>query len=163
MPKSKKSMQAVTFTQPMKVEVRPIRMTRAPSLAYLDVNRLNRAAKAEFEVGHIVTGKKRRTVRATVRNGMVVGLRIEGCAGCKSVTMSPPLRELVAAARRRVDPKASPLRPIRVREFLADPEIETSHCFLFCFIWFCVLCCRCCSEVDDGTGCVILDAYENRL
>jgi hypothetical protein len=126
MAKPKANRKIVPFKYEMTVEVRRLRLERSALLAYLDVEKLSRATKAEFEVGHVVAGRKRFSVRATVRKGIVTGLRSEGCcANCKTAKMSPQLRELLATARRRLDPTGGrPFRPIPVRQIFDDIPIQ---------------------------------------
>jgi hypothetical protein len=146
MPKGKD--RKVVFQYPMEIEVRPLKIHRASSLAYLDAEKLSRAAKTEFDVGHVVVGATRRSVRATVRKGIVTGIRVEGCADCKPVEMSPQLRQLLMEARRRVNPRGPrPWRPVSVREYLASQHDVEMDCFYICFRpFFCIWCCRTESE-----------------
>jgi hypothetical protein len=57
---------------------------KAPSLAYLDLHKLSKAAKAEFEYGTFTVGKAKRTVNALVKKGMVIGLEIADCDDCRN-------------------------------------------------------------------------------
>ena len=77
------------FRYPMRVEVRRPKFVRSASLAYIDAARVARAACAEFEVGHFDAGCCRKAVLAVVRRGMVTALRVEACAECKPVRLTP--------------------------------------------------------------------------
>lgn len=160
MAQSRRAGQAVVVRQTVELEVRRVDFKRAPSVAYLDVTKLSRARKAEFEVGHAVAGGATRTVYAIVRKGMVVGLRMEQCAECTPLDATPELIKAFEAARRKIDPAGGrPSRPVPVAEFLARPfEPERSHCWMFCIFGFCIICCWCCSAANAVTlgGCTIL-------
>src|SRR5262245_20076012 len=57
MAKSRHRKQTIEFEHSIKVKVRRITLHRSDSLEYLDIDKLSRAAKAGFEVGHIREGK----------------------------------------------------------------------------------------------------------
>jgi hypothetical protein len=159
MAKSRPRKQMIEFEHSIRVEVRRVRLHRSATLEYLDVDKLSRASKAEFEVGHIKEGKTHRAVLAVVKKGMVVGLRMEDCPQCKSSDLPADLRMLFEEARRRLDPgNPPPAKPVAVRSFLNDIEIERSHCFMFCLFGICIICCYCCSfqPIHVG-GCTIFD------
>jgi hypothetical protein len=159
--KSKRNKKIVTFKYEMTVEVRPLKIERLASLGYLDVEKLSRATKAEFEVADVVADKKRYSVRATVRNGIVTGLQGKGCAGCKPVKMSPQLRELLAAARRRVGTNARRFQPIPIREFLKQirDEVIVFQFYWVCTPFFCIICVCTDDDDDDGDGECICDYF----
>jgi len=68
-----KKKQTLAIRQPVSVTVQRLKIQRADSIKYLDVAKLSRAVKAEFELGHIKIKGRSSTVRAVVRKGMVVG------------------------------------------------------------------------------------------
>jgi hypothetical protein len=156
MTKSRHRKQTIEFEHSIKVQVRRITLRRSGTLAYLDIEKLGRASKAEFEVGHIKEGKTHRAVLAVIKKGMVIGLRMEDCPQCKSADLTPELHSLFDEALRRMEPSnIPPSRPVPVREFLAELRLD---CFLFCLFGICIICCRCCAfkPITIG-GCTIFD------
>ena len=149
MPKAKGSGEKIIIKATIPFEITKLPVKRAASLAYLDVEKLSRAAKAEFVIGQTVAGKSSRDVRAVVRKGMVVALEMEGCSDCKPMKLTPELKKVLNTALRKLNPKKDRFdKPIPVREFLAmEPEIDRSHCFSFCFLGYCIQCCWCCGDV----------------
>lgn len=139
-----------TFRYPALVEVRRPKFQRSASLAYLDVAKSARAARAEFEVGHFEAGCCRKTVLAVVRRGMVTALRVEGCAQCKPVRLTPELRAVLKIARRRIGRRRDgPFRPMPVAQFIGVAEsIIVGQCHEICFItiWGYELCVFCCDS-----------------
>jgi len=107
------------FRHPVRVEVRRPKFERSASLAYIDVAKLARAARAEFEVGHFEVGRCRRTVVAVVRRGVVTALRVEACAQCQPVRLTPERQALLKLARRRIGQRrAERFRPMPVAQFM---------------------------------------------
>jgi hypothetical protein len=138
-----KSEQTVVVSHPVKVTVKTLKIKRAESLKYLDVAKLGKAAKAEFDLGHVKTDKCESTVRAIVRKGMVVGIRTE-CCNCESEKIPSEALDLIKAVARKVTKGGGgPFRPVSVAAFLQQqgPVIETSKCHLFCFWGMCFVCC----------------------
>ncbi len=154
MARSNRGKLVTAFRYPIRVEVRRPKFERSASLAYIDVVRLGRAARAEFEVGHIETGCCRKTVLAVVRRGVVTALRVEACAHCKPVRLTPELQTLLNVARRRIGRRrVGPFRPMPVVQFTSR-AIETiiiGTCHEFCFItvWGYSLCMVCCDLFGD--------------
>lgn len=138
-----------TFQHPMRVEVRRPKFERSASLAHIDVAKLARAARAEFEVGYLEAGCCRKTVLAVVRRGMVTALRVAACAQCKQVRLTPELRALLNVTQRRTGRRRDrPFRPMSVGQFMggAAERIVEGPCREICFITIfgydlCVLCC----------------------
>ena len=87
MAKSRPKTETIEFEHRIKVTARPTKLHRSDNLAYLDIEKLSRALKAEFEVGYIKEGKTRRAVLAVVKKGMVIGLHLEDCPSCKSLDL----------------------------------------------------------------------------
>jgi hypothetical protein len=128
------------------IEVRPVKIKKAPSLAYLDVLKLSRAGKAQFEYGTFTVGKATRTVNALVKKGKVVGLEIADCDDCRNDELPPALKKVFERVVRQVNPKPGSPAPVPVAVFLQEePPIEVSHCTLFCIFGYCFICCSCCS------------------
>jgi hypothetical protein len=158
MAKSRPQAKTIEFEHRVKVVARPAKFLPSNNLAYLDLEKLSRASKAEFEVGHIKEGKTSRAVLAVVKKGMVVGLHLEDCPSCKSLDMAPELRSLFDEARRRLGLyNPSHFKPIPVREFLGRPI--GPHCFVICIYGYCLTCCYCCTSGPEGeiifAGCMI--------
>lgn len=148
-----------TLRYPVQIEVRRPKFIRAASLAYLDVAKLARAARAEFEVGHFEGGCCRNAVLAVVRRGMVTALRLEACADCKPVRLTPEIQAMLNAARRRVGRgRQRPFRPMAVAQFMggvAETIIEggcTESCIT---IWGHAICLTCCDLYPGGRVCSI--------
>ena len=107
------------FRHPVRVEVRRPKFERSASLAYIDVDKLGRAARAEFAVGYFEVGRCRRTVVAVVRRGVVTALRVEACAQCTPVRLTPERQALLKLARRRIGQgRAERFRPMPVTQFM---------------------------------------------
>jgi len=156
----KKSKRSPIYKERVMVEVRPAPFRRADSLHYLDVTKLGRAKQAEFEYGHVIDGKAHRTVYASVRKGMVTGLRVEGCSDCLPMKATPDLDRLVRRAMKKLNPKGGrDSKPVAVATFLArqtGPVIERSHCWMICGFGRCIICCHCCSLNLFGWSCSII-------
>jgi hypothetical protein len=139
------------FRHPSLVEVRRPKFKRSRVLAYLDVAKLTRAVRAEFEVGHFETGCCRMTVLAVVRKGIVTALRLKGCTDCKPVRLTPELQAALKIARRRIrrGRDRRPFRPVPVSQLVGSAlgMIIDGGCEEYCFITIlgyrlCVLCCK---------------------
>jgi hypothetical protein len=128
------------------IEVRPVNLKKVPSLDYLDVQKLSKAAKAQFEYGTFTVGKAKRTVNALVKKGMVVGLEIAGCDDCRNDELPPSLKKVFERVAAQVNRNPVSTEPVPVAEFLQQaPPIGRSHCTLFCIFGYCFICCSCCS------------------
>jgi hypothetical protein len=108
----------VAFQYPARVEVRRPRFHRSAALAYVDAGKLSRAARAEFEVGYLESECCRTPIMAVVRSGMVTALRVEACAECKPVRLTPELEAMLKSARRRIGVSDRPFRPLTVAQFM---------------------------------------------
>jgi hypothetical protein len=145
---SKRGTLVTTFRYPLRVEVRRPKFERSASLAYLDVARLARVPRAEFEVGHIEAGCCQKPGLAVVRRGMVTALRVRPCAQCKPVRLTPELQAVLKVARQRMGRRRDvPFRPMPVAQLMnrtAELIIEGT-CSEFCLTvggyGFCVVCC----------------------
>ena len=132
------------------LEVRRPSFKQSRLLAYVDVAKLARVARAEFEVGHFEVGCGRTTVLAVVRRGMVTALRLEGCAECKPLRITPELKALLNRAERRMGRgRDRPFRPMPVSQFISKAAalIIEGGCSEFCIITIfgyslCVICCK---------------------
>ena len=138
---------AAAFRYPVRVEVRRPKFERSAALAYIDLAKLARAARAEFEVGHFETRCCRRTVLAVVRRGVVTALRVPACAECKAVRLTTERQALLRLARRRIGARERRFRPMPVAQFIRRaaelPRLGECHevCFITIFgydiCWFC--------------------------
>ena len=154
MARSNRGKLVTSFRYPIRVEVRRPKFQRSASLAHIDVAKLARAARAEFEVGHIEAGRCRKTILAVVRGGMVTTLRVEACPQCKPVRVTPELQAMLIVARRRVGRRrGGPFRPMPVAQFIsrAIETIVEGTCHEICFItiWGYSLCLVCCNFIGD--------------
>ena len=135
-----------TFRYPIRVEVRRPKFERSASLAYIDVAKLARAARAEFELGHFEAGCCRKAVLGVVRRGMVTALRVEACAQSKPVRLTPELQAVLKVAQRRLGRRRDRLfRPMSVARFMSGAAELVVTCREFCItVWGHVICLFCC-------------------
>lgn len=132
-----------TFRYPIRVEVRRPKFERSASLAYIDIAKVARAARAEFEVGHFEACRCRTAVLAVVRRGIVTGLRMEACAGCKPVRLTPELQAVLKAAHRRIGRRRDgTFRPMSVARFVRRTAELVADCHWICIYRLCVYCCK---------------------
>src|SRR5262245_49330507 len=123
MPKTRQKKEDLVFQHPVSVSVKRLKIEPATSLKYLDVDKLSRASKTEFEVGSVTVGNRRSAVRAVVRKGMVVALKTELCADCTPARVTPDVRDLLKAVQSRIGDRDSVGRPpIPVVEFLQQDQ-----------------------------------------
>jgi hypothetical protein len=148
MARSNQGKLVTTFRYPIRVDVRRPKFERSASLAYVDVAKLARAARAEFEVGHFEASCCRKTVLAVVRRGMVTALRVEACAECKPVRLTSELQAMLNVAQRRIGRRREgPFRPMSVAQVMsrtAETIIEgtcSESCWTIGGYGFCVVCC----------------------
>jgi hypothetical protein len=147
MARSNRGKLVTTFRYPTRVDVRRPKFERSASLAYVDVAKLARTARAEFEVGHFEAGCCRKAVLAVVRRGMVTTLHAEACTECKSIRITPGLQALLKVARRRIGRRRhGPFRPMSVVQFVGTAEtIVEGTCSEICFTvggyGVCFVCC----------------------
>ena len=143
MARSNRGKLVTTFRYPIRVEVRRPKFERSVSLAHIDVAKLSRASRAEFEVGHFETGCCRKAVLAVVRRGMVTALRVEPCAQCKPVRLTPELQAVLKVARRRIGRRRDgPFRPMSVARFMSQAAGLVADCYWICIYRFCLYCCK---------------------
>jgi hypothetical protein len=157
---SKRGKLVAAFRYPVRVEIRRPEFERSASLAYIDVAKLGRAARAEFEVGHFEAGHCRKTVLAVVRKGMVTGLRMGTCARCEPVRLTPERQALLRLVRRRIGGRrAKRFRPVPLAQFMrgANDLRSIGECHEFCFItiWGYDLCIFCC-DLHGRDSCSIV-------
>lgn len=152
--KSGAGSRSLQLNLPVTVRVKPVRIRPSPSLAYLDTARLDKAARAEFELGEIQSGECRNSVYAVVKKGMVTGLRLHGCHDEKKGRMDPGLQKALQEIRKRLGSGERPQPPLPVSEFLRQKP-ERSRCFMFCLFGFCIICCGFLSDIGTW-GCVII-------
>jgi hypothetical protein len=132
-----------TFRYPIRVEVRRPKFERSASLAYIDIAKLARAAHAEFELGHLESGGCRKAVIGIVRRGMVTALRVEACARCKPVRLTPELQAVLKVAQRRIGRRSDgPFRPMSVARFMSRGAELVADCYWICIYRLCLYCCK---------------------
>ena len=147
--RSQRPPRSMTIRQTVGFTVRRAPFRTLESLERLDVQRLERAARARFEVGWFESGCCRRMVHAIVEKGRVTRLEIEPCPAPEK--LGPEWRAAVQAARKalaRQTPGKHHL-PVRVDQFLARAEqltIEVYGCFTICAFGYCL---ECCFGLDD--------------
>ncbi len=128
----------------VKVTVREAPFRTFQALRSLDVQRLEQAARAQFEVGWFESGCGQRIVHAVVEQGRVTRLELEPCSDV--VRLSPELKSLVQAARKALKPgRGGGLRkPVALKSFLSNAQgltIEVFGCFTICVFGYCLSCC----------------------
>jgi len=134
------------FTHPVKIEIRQAVITPLKSVAQLDIGKLERAARAEVELGYIEGGCCRQLVRAIVRKGMVTDLAVEPCPETMSRRAGPELVRLLKVAQRRARAAAGgrrPTLPTPVAAFLGNLALSVKglSCFEICLFGWCIACC----------------------
>ena len=142
------------FTHPVKVEIRQAVITPLKSVAQLDISKLERVARAEFELGYIDGGCCRQLVRAIVRKGMVTDLAVERCPETLSRKAGPELVKLLKVAQRRAKAAArgkESTLPTPVATFLANVALSVKglSCFEICLFGWCIACCTRTDIVSD--------------
>ncbi|MBA2547338.1 MAG: hypothetical protein H0V16_02625 [Burkholderiaceae bacterium] len=152
--------QTLAIRRPVSVTVQRLGIQRADSVKYLDVAKLSRAAKAEFELGHIKIKGRKSTVRAVVRKGMVVAIRSELCAECQPEKLSRDLLALLEVVRRKIGSDGGSRRPVSVATFLQQQMPERSECHLICFWGMCFTCCGFPSDADSWSCSRLGRSYE---
>ena len=157
-----------TFRHPVRFEVRRPEFQSLASVSQLDIPKLERAARAEIELGYFRTGDCRQLVRAIVRKGMVTELVLDPCSDRKVEGAPPELVRLLNAARRRAARAAgNPVRfPIPISDFLgtsAVARIRSITCLEICaFGWWCFYCCNRPNDPHDwicGRNIIIEDTF----
>jgi hypothetical protein len=83
-------------------EVRPVPFTPFEALRNLDLKRLKAAPRAVVELGQFESDCCRSTVRAVVRKGCVIELKVDRCAASKAGKPAPEVAQLLARARKQL-------------------------------------------------------------
>ena len=143
---SKKSQVVAEFSASVKVQVRRPEFEPLKSLRSLDVKRLSKG-NHKIEIGFVKGGCCRNLVRAVIKDGMVTGCEIEGCA--ESPRTAPPreLRAVIDKARRKMagGKKWEPVPVstlVRSNARMLDLIIIVGGGCIFICIWnSCILCC----------------------
>jgi len=137
----------VSFTIPVKVEIRRPKFKPLASLAALDVKRFDKGSH-KIEVGFVMGGCCPQLVRAVIRNGMVTGFEVEPCKGAIKRPPPPELLALIKQARTRVQRGTSGWKPVPVAEFVRTSPttlgliiIVELGCFMICCFGYCLMCC----------------------
>jgi hypothetical protein len=150
----------LTFRHSVKVAVETPEFELLDAVSHLDVAALERAARAEIEVGYVASACCRQLVRAVIRKGMVVEMKVEPCAG-EALKASPELVRLLEAARRTVGRGGRPGRlPMPIAAFLASAariSVQVLVCVRICFFGVCVNCCHLEGSDDWICGRVTID------
>jgi hypothetical protein len=117
------------------------------SVRHLNFQSLEKAAHAEVEPGEVKTECCHHLVRAVIRKGSVTGLKIEPISKEARTPITPALRPLVDAVKRKLKVHSSkaPKFPILVAKFfvgdVADISVTTITCIQICFFGWCTACC----------------------
>jgi hypothetical protein len=133
---------------PVTVQVREPEFRLLNSVRFLDVSALAKVARADVELGTVESACCRHTVYATIRKGMVIGLRTQPCTKENQTVVTPELKKLVTAALKRVRAKrrSAPKIPIPVVKFFRSETIglliKTIVCVRICCFGWCFDCCR---------------------
>ncbi len=142
----KKHLSAAKFNVSLDVEVHRPEFELFESMQYLDVAKLEQAARAEIEVGYVETDCCRLIVRALIQKGKVTALRIE--APSKEKNAAPPeLKRLLNEIQRKAPaiPERGPRLPVPVAVFLNNARglsTEGVRCWQVCYKETCVICCQ---------------------
>jgi len=143
--KSKKS--AGKFEVSLDVAVVRPKFEVLESVRYLDAAKLERAARAEVEVGFVRTDCCRKIVRAVIRKGKVTALTLEEDSDEKGSRASPELALLLNEVERKAPkgPGRGPRLPVPVAVFLKNPGLfggDSIRCWQVCYQNTCVICCQ---------------------
>lgn len=134
----------VAFPSRVKVEVREPEFEPLASLASLDFARLARGTH-ELEIGFVHGGCCRKLVRAVVKNGLVVGCKVEPCKDAGQ-EISPTMLALLRQARAKVT-AGKKWRPVPLRTFVGSAALMRSliilggGCIFICIFNHCLMCC----------------------
>jgi hypothetical protein len=156
MARSKKPRVLATIKYPITIQVREPEFEPLDTVRHLDVKALANASKAEVGLGYINTCCQRQLVHATIRKGMVTGLRIDEPPKKDRTPVSPELAKILkeahrAALKRR---RAAPKFPIAVPKFFSKGvaydiiDWQELHCIRICFFWG-IVCLTCCWRTDQ--------------
>ena len=153
---SKLSKASVTFKHSVPVEVRLPKFHPFNSFKSLDRKRLSKGTST-IEIGCLEGGCCQKLVRATVRNGMVVGIGVDPCESTRKA--SPELAALLKKARREILPRSGgKWKPIPLKDFgpaTIDDIVIHNGCIQICIFSYCLTCCVSAS----GFGCTTDPIY----
>src|SRR5687768_1106452 len=151
MPSSKKSRPIAIFRHSLTVEVFEPEFKLSPSLRFINVDALSKSARAEIPIGEVDGGCCQHTVYATIRKGMVVGIRAEECPKEERMTLTREYAAVVAQAMKRLQAKrrrGGHKFPMPVATFFRNrsialaASIDVLVCVRICILGFCSTCCR---------------------
>lgn len=157
-----KSGASASFRYAATVDVTRPDFTLLSSVKHLDVGRLAKVARAQLEIGYFESDCCRKTVRATVRKGMVTALRVDPCEDDPTRRIPPELEVLVQKALKRIGPGGKPpfRAPMPVAAFLSNAHfitVDTITCVRICILGFCFVCCTTVDpkRIDCGSTVVV--------
>ena len=152
MPSSKKSRPIATFRHPLTVEVFGPSFQLSPSLRFMNVDALSKAASAEVPIGEVDGGCCQHTVYATIRKGMVTGIRAEECPKEDRMALTREYAAVVAQAMKRLQAQRrggdGRKLPMPVATFFGSTavaravSVDVLVCVRICILGFCSTCCR---------------------
>jgi hypothetical protein len=137
----------LTFNHPTKVTVRESKFELLDSVRHLDLRSLEKAARADVELGEVKTECCHHLVRAVIRKGMVTGLQIEPISKEARTPITPELRKLLGVVKRKLEARRRPgVRfPLAVAKFfgtdIAAISVTTIICVQICMFRWCSSCC----------------------
>lgn len=146
-PSASKPRTLLTFNHPTKVTVRESKFELLDSVRHLNIQSLEKAARAEVELGEVKTECCHHLVRAVIRKGMVTALQVEPISREARTPITPELRPLLDAVKRKLKARSSkaPKLPIPVAKFfaadVADISVTTITCIQICAFGWCIACC----------------------
>ena len=158
MASNKWSRPVATFRHPVAVEVFQPQFTLSPSLRFLDVAALSNAASAEVAIGEVDGGCCQHAVYATIRKGMVIGLRARPCPESERTKLSREHANVVAQAMKRVTAKrrSGHKLPMPVATFFGSRavaqavSVDVLVCVRICIFGICFTCCRVTTNPDPN-------------
>ena len=151
MPSSKKSRPIATFRHPLTVEVSEPEFELSPSLRFMDLDALSGAASAEVPIGEVDGGCCQHTVYASIRKGMVVGIRADECPKEERMTLTRDYAAVAAQAMKRLQARrrrSGHAFPMPVATFFGNAavaravSVDVLVCVRICILGFCSTCCR---------------------
>ena len=137
------------------VTIQPAKFEVSPSVRYLDIAKLSKAASAEIEIGHYQVDRVRRAVYAVISDGVVREVKVEGCSDCQPP--SPELARALKTAERQFGPRRK-WTPVPAAKFFAEDIIvvqgegPSRNCFAV--IWDNGVVTICCGSGDGRYQCV---------
>ncbi len=159
---TKRSPTSTTLKYPVEVRVERAKFELFEGVQHLDIAALERARRAEIEVGYVKTDCCRQLVRAVVRKGEVTKLKLEPCDEDGKQPASPELTKLLKTAARKTEPTGErpPKFPIPVAKFIAKAgliSVDVLVCVRICFLGHCITCCKLEGRDDYICGHVTID------